>query len=254
MRSSPARLEAWLAGLHPWKERLLLLAAVTGFYLFYFPINRLLAGQEAHHPATWVDTALPLLPRWMFVYFAVFFTGFLPVLAVRSRGLFRRVAVAYLIVQVCAFSIFLLYPVSMHLRAEDAEVVNFVTWGMRLGYFWDTSASCLPSIHVTLATLSALCCWKSSRFWGITGVIVASGVAFSTLVVKQHYLADIVAGFALAALVWGLVVARYREPEGGTGAVPLPPGGPTWLLIPYALAVGTLYALYLADWRPWEAV
>ncbi len=232
----------------------MLLAAVTCFYVGYFPINRLLDGADAHHPTTWVDTALPLWPGWMFVYFAVFFSGFLPVLVVGQRGLFRRVAVAYLIVQVCAFSVFLLYPVSMHLRAEDTEVVNFVTWGLRIGYYWDTSASCFPSIHVTLATLSALCCWKSSWRWGAFGVLLALGVAFSTMVVKQHYLVDLLAGFGLAAVVWGLVVVRYREPEGGSGRVPLPPGGPVWLLIPYAMAVGTLFVLYVIDWRPWEAV
>jgi len=251
--SSPvARLEARLGALHPWHERLLLTMAVTSLYLCYFPINRLLAGQEANHPITWVDTALPLIPSWMFVYFAVFFTGFVPVLVVRSRGLFRRVALAYLIVQLCAFSVFLLYPVSMQLRAESTEVVDFVTWGLQLGYFWDTAASCLPSIHVTLASLSALCCWQSSRVWGATGFVLALGVALSAMLVKQHYLADLIAGFALASLVGGLVVTRYREPAGGSGTVPLPTGGPAWLLIPYALAVAALYRLYLLDWRPWE--
>jgi len=51
------------------------------------------------------DCAFPRLNQLSYWFF---FTAFVPVLVVRSRGLFRRVALAYLIVQLCAFSVFLL--------------------------------------------------------------------------------------------------------------------------------------------------
>lgn len=227
--------------LHPIAERLLLAGAVTAFYLLYFPISRGLDGAGGHHPVTWIDRALPVDARWMYVYFAVMISGFTPGLTVASRGLFRRVALAYLVAQASAFAVFLAWPVVMDQRAE-VPVTSFATWGLAVCYHIDPPGTCFPSIHVTLAVLAALCSWKADRVVGSVAVVIGVLIAFSTLMVKQHYLVDVLGGFVLASVTWALVVAPWRPaPE---ERMALPRWAPLTLLVVYGLAVLGLYVVY----------
>mgnify|MGYP002640865254 FL=1 len=240
-----------LERLPSWAERSLLLAVVTGFYLLYIPINRYSTQLEAYHPETFIDRAIPSTPGWMYVYAAVFITGFMPVLVVRPRSLFRRVAAAYALVQAVAFACFMLVPVHMQHRPLDMAVVDFPSWGQRLAYYLDTQAACLPSIHVTLAVLAALCTWKADRLAGAVGFVLAVLVATSTLMVKQHYLADVVAAAVVAGGAWVLVVMPWKPSREQRGPLHFPRWMPSLLLVPYGAVVLGLYLLYLAGWWPW---
>ncbi len=242
---------ARLDRLPTWLERCLLLALVTGFYLLYIPINRFSTQLEAYHPETFIDRAIPSTPGWMYVYAAVFISGFMPVLVVRPRSLFRRLAVAYTGVQVVAFACFLLVPVHMEHRPLDMAVVDFPSWGQRLAYYLDTQAACLPSIHVTLGVLAALCTWKADRLMGAVGMVIALLVATSTLMVKQHYLADVVVAAVLATAAWAALVLPWKPEADHQGPLHFPRWMPSLLLIPYAGVVAGLYLLYRLDWWPW---
>jgi membrane-associated phospholipid phosphatase len=230
-----------LQRLHPVAERLLLAGAVTAFYLLYFPISRGLDGAGGHHPATWVDDALPVDARWMYVYFMVMVSSFTPGLIVASRSLFRRVVLAYVIAQAIAFVVFLAWPVVMEQRPE-VPVTSFATWGLAVCYHLDPPGTCFPSIHVTLAVLAALCSWKADRVVGRVAVVIGVGIAFSTLMVKQHYLVDVLGGFVLASVIWAAVVAPWRPSPGEQAA--LPRWAPALLLAVYGLAVLALYVVY----------
>ena len=253
--SPPARwasaLGARLDRLPFWVERCLLLLAVTALYLLYIPLSRYTTQLEAYHPVTFIDHALPSVSGWMYVYAAVFITGFMPVLVVVPRDLFRRVAAAYALVQGVAFAFFLLLPVHMENRPLDMAVVDFPTWGQRLAYYLDTQAACLPSIHVTMAVLAALCTWKADRLMGAVGVVVAILVAISTLLVKQHYLVDVVVATALATAAWRLLVYPWKPAPEDRDRLHFPRWMPSLLLIPYGGVVGVLYLLYSLDWWPW---
>ena len=242
---------ARLDGLPYWVERGLLLAVVTGLYLLYIPINRYATQLHAFHPETFIDRAIPSTPGWMYVYAAVFITGFMPVLVIRPRTLFRRVAWAYAMVQSIAFAFFLLVPVHMEHRPLEMAVVDFPSWGQRLAYYLDTQAACLPSIHVTLGVLAALCTWKADRLMGVVGMVIAVLVATSTLMVKQHYFADVVVAAVLAAAAWAVLVVPWKPPPDHQGPLHFPRWMPSLLLIPYAGVVAGLYLLYLLDWWPW---
>jgi len=66
----------------------------------------------------------------------------------------------------------------------------------------DTGIICFPSFHVLLAILSciALCSIRALR---IPTIVVASGVAISTLTTGWHYIADVLGGLILAAFaIW----------------------------------------------------
>lgn len=233
-----------------WTERLLLLAAISAFFAGgYLPLSQAAARNPGPAPVTWVDGAIPLGPSWVFVYTAVLFTVYLPAVVVRDRYLFRRVVLAFAFAMSVAFATFALWPVAMPLRPQEVEVTSFATWGLRVYYWADAPGACLPSLHVALATLAALCCWKVDRPVGAVALVLAVAVGASTLFVKQHLLADVVTGFALGAVAWTLYVRPYR-----VAGIPRFHRG-------FALAVAASYlavllgamGLYRLGWEPWDS-
>jgi membrane-associated phospholipid phosphatase len=56
--------------------------------------------------------------------------------------------------------------------------------------------------------------WNRRRFW--LCLIPCAGIWFSTVYLRYHYFADILAGFAAAALALAIArLARRREERGG---------------------------------------
>jgi membrane-associated phospholipid phosphatase len=64
-------------------------------------------------------------------------------------------------------------------------------------YDSDVEHNCLPSLHVAQVYLAALSCNLVHRGVGKAALAWATLVALSTLFTKQHYVLDVVAGFAL---------------------------------------------------------
>ena len=232
-----------------WSERIGLLVLVVGIYLLYFPLAHFTSGLEAKSPVLAIDRATSLSPDWMYIYGYVFLASIQPLFVVDDDKLFRAIARAYICAELVAFAVFAAYPVHMLLRPESVAVSSFSTWGLNLAYWVDPPTNCLPSMHVTLSTLAALCCWRVDRLVSIIASCVAVLICASTMLVKQHLFADVVAGLALAVVCYALFVARAKLPG--------PPRGlPRWVstVVPgaYGVTVIVLYATYRAGWRPWE--
>jgi membrane-associated phospholipid phosphatase len=88
--------------------------------------------------------------------------------------------------------------IALHSGSKTAAVVGVVSF---------------PSFHVIWAVLSARALWPIRVLW-IVGVAMASLVVVSTVTTGWHYVVDVVAGFAMAALALGiarLVVERAAK-------------------------------------------
>ncbi|MBI3183251.1 MAG: phosphatase PAP2 family protein [Myxococcales bacterium] len=207
---------------------------------------------------TSLDAAIPLQPAWMFVYAAVYTSMLLPMFVVHDRGLFRRVGLAYLFALLTAYACFLVYPVTSNgfLRPplDGFDTSTFWGWGLALNYYCDPPMNCLPSIHLAIAFTAALSAWKVDRPTGAAALALAALVGVSTALVKQHYVADVFSGVALALVGWAIFLRPYGR------QVPTPPEvaraarrGLLHYAGLYALTVfGLLLTLHLLDFRPWE--
>ncbi len=251
MRQPAPSPGAWLRS-GAWLERGAWLAVAALIYSLYVPLSRHLQGAEPHIPVLPVDRLLPLMPGWMFVYFALLLTGFLPVIVIADRRLFRRTAMGYLALELSAYLIFWLYPTQMTLRPEGLASDSFVRWGLRVCYLLDVPTCCLPSLHVAVAALAALCCWRADRLVGGLALLLALAVGLSTLLVKQHYLLDVLTGFVLAVAIWAVLVAPLDLTDQPRRSLRFTRWAPAALLGLYVLAVLALYLLYRVGWRPWE--
>lgn len=225
-------------------ERVALCAAVLVFFAggYYAVALGVAPGRAQSLPASPLDLRIPFVPQAVYVYALAYTAVFFPVFVVGCPRLFRRTALAYVVTVSVALVVFSLIPVSSaELRPNPADLnaAAFAGWGVRLLYTLDPPTNALPSLHVALVWLAVLSAWKAWPAVGSAAAIVGLGITTSTTLVKQHYVLDVVAGAALAALVAALLL-RGRYPPG-----PLSWRGPAGFV---ALVAG-LYAAFYAAFR-----
>ncbi len=166
------------------------------YLIGYFAVNELSMGRKAATLSTPLDTAIPLVAGWVFIYSVAVPMCFTPAIFVRRIGQVRTAFVGFTVAMTLAVAVFLAYPVEM-LRPP-------VPWGqtgdwlLDFTYKLDRPYNCFPSLHVGLDVYAALCCWAVNRVAGGAIWVMAGLISLSTLFVKQHYLADVAGGFLLA--------------------------------------------------------
>ena len=176
--------------------------------LYLIIADRAKAG-PVHAPELALDRLLPLVPVWALVYGALYaFLIVLPVFVVQQEGLIRRAVWAYITVWTVAYVGFLLYP-TVAPRPDTVVGEGFAVWGLRSLYGADPPYNCFPSIHVAHSFVSALACYRVHRTLGVVALTCASLVAISTLLTKQHYVADLIAGILLALVAYGLFLRGH---------------------------------------------
>ena len=236
----------------PRAERALIVVGVTAVYSLYWPVNRWTSELPAHDLTTALDRATPLVPGWLYVYALLFVSSYLPILVIRDRHLFRRVAIAALGLEVCALSTFVLYPVRMTLRPELPAADSLTSWGMQLAYYLDEPVNCFPSLHVAAAALAAASVWKVDRVLSVAATVLMVLISASTMLVKQHYVADVVAAVLVVAFWYRVVIHPLDVSDRTTAELRMSRG---WLaVVPalYAALIVAVWVLYSAGWVPWE--
>jgi membrane-associated phospholipid phosphatase len=77
-------------------------------------------------------------------------------------------------------------------------------------YAADQPYNDFPSLHTSLSTIIAIHWWRLDRRIGIPAAIWTALIVASTVLVKQHYLADLAGGLLLAG-VTSLIVMRVTR-------------------------------------------
>jgi membrane-associated phospholipid phosphatase len=232
------------------RERALLVGAVALFHVGgYFAVARATDPARAGSLRTQLDELVPFLPESVFVYASVFAAAFLPVFVVRSRSLFRRVALAYGATIALSLACFVLVPVSsreLRASAEALDPSRFVEWGVLLIYRLDPATNLFPSLHLSIAVVAALSAWAVRPLYGAVSLLWVALVAVSVLTVKQHFAVDVLSGGALGAAAYVLFIrpgARHLEPDAAYGW-----RGPALFAGLVGLALACLYAAFRAGW------
>jgi membrane-associated phospholipid phosphatase len=168
---------------------------------------------RSSHLNTTLDDMIPFRPEWAVFYLYLFFwmtQATMVFFAIFSYKRGYALAWCLVLINLIADVIYLVFPVSTDIyRAQIAAhpmAGNRWADAMNAYYAKDPSFNCFPSLH---AAISVICFYAWYRFCkvkrnaltiviaGLT-CIVAIGTVLSTLFVKQHYIADEIAGIALA--------------------------------------------------------
>ncbi len=190
----------------------------------YFVIGRL----NLHRDHYW-DVALPFeeqipfVPQLIVAYALVYFVVLVGAMRIPLMQLayFRRAARWLALNFHIAFVIFLLFPVAaLHRPPIDPEAS---VWLALTGFYYDFDAptNLLPSLHVQMALMGGLLCWRHGGLTAAVGLLSALTVSVSVVLLKQHYVADIAAA---ALIVWG--TARYCGMDFRPGEWPDPAAVP----------------------------
>jgi membrane-associated phospholipid phosphatase len=219
--STSARFAHWLSdGSGQLRKRQFAVVLAIAYALFtstYIPINMFSVGRPSHTLFLPSEERLPFLPIFEYLYVLTYFIGALLIVTIRDYARFLRIARATGLSLLTAYATYLLFPV--YFERPHLEVDSLHTWLLSLEYL-DKPYNHFPSLHVTLSWLAVHASQVSHRsrmgLW-----ILATGLSVSTVFVKQHYIADVLAGFVLAWVAW-----RVSGP-GASKSSTLPTGAAT---------------------------
>jgi membrane-associated phospholipid phosphatase len=214
----------------------------------YFVVAAAIPAQRALTLSSSVDRLIPLVPAWAYVYGAIYSVAVVPLFIVRDARVLRRVALGFMAINLLAGLVFLAYPTRMERPAWiGAPAGSFTQWSMGLIYALDPPVNCFPSLHVANAFYVGSVARSFDRRVGRFMFALAFLIASSTLLVKQHYLLDVVSGALL-----GCGIARLAVPRAGWRADAELPAWHSWLWIPgfYFLYFAFAAMAYLAGWHP----
>lgn len=186
---------------------MVLLMALVPLYILvpaFFP------ARARYVPELALDRALPLIPSWALVYGALYlFLILLPLLVVRQDELIRRTVHACLVAWVTSYLFFFVVYPTVAPRPPVVTGYGFGMWGLQVLYGADPPYNCFPSLHVAHSFVSAMAAGRVHRRLGAIALGCASLVAVSTLLTKQHYVVDVVAGVALAVMAGTLFLRPF---------------------------------------------
>jgi membrane-associated phospholipid phosphatase len=205
-----SRFTRWVSDedgrLHGRPHALVLAAAYVVFTATYLPINLFSVGREARTLFLPGEERVPFLPIWEYFYVLSYFVGALLYVTVRDWTTLARLLRATGAALFVAYTTYLVFPVYFdrpHLEADSLH-----SWLLSIEYL-DKPYNNFPSLHVTLSWLAVFAS-QVSRSTRIALVLIAVAISVSTVFVKQHYIVDVVYGFALASLTWWLAASRVK--------------------------------------------
>lgn len=209
---SPSALRGWLLG-RPGQPGLVHRVAVglpyTAFLIGMYQLVGMLVRPGSGDLSTSLDHAIPFLPWTVWFYVPGYALCFLlPIAAINQWPYYFRTAAALAIASVPAWTVHALYPVA-YPRPLAPSGAGMDLFMLRWVYHFDPPHNTFPSLHVSLAVVMMIASWGWSRRLGWVVSALSLAMIVSVLTLKQHFIADVVGGFASAALAWALVLRGH---------------------------------------------
>lgn len=176
----------------------------------YMTINHFPLFEPRTLPVTALDRAVPFWPWTLWIYFGFIIGQIGLALAVRDRALFRHAVIAYGIAMGVTLLVHLFWPTYIE-RPNPEPDGTFHTWAYRVMLESDTPNSCFPSAHVCGPVVIFWAYWRDGRWLGGWFLAILPILTLSILTTKQHYVWDLLGGFAMGLL--GILVAQYWWPS-----------------------------------------
>ena len=171
---------------------------IFGVYQFYFWCQRHPVGATRQF-ATPLDDRIPFRPGWAWIYSFLYYPAILYLnWTVTSPRHFTHLATSFFVLLLGQMAFFVLLPVETPPRWRDLNRGSSLSERfLRFVRRFDAPSNCFPSMHVSVATLTA---FHASATLGPAAFCFPVLIAVSCVYTKQHYLVDLPAG---ALLGWG---------------------------------------------------
>lgn len=200
------------------------------FLLFYLLLNNFAYDWTGHlYPAgsgfrlnTVLDNAIPFVPQMVIFYLYLFYPLVILTMLFFAFVEYRKgYALGWSLVAIngIAILIYIVFPVSTYWYRQEllAQPIVDNVWATQVYKIFasDTSFNCFPSLHAAVSTICFFTWFqyakikpsKTTKAIAVGSLVIAAGVILSTLFIKQHYIADEIAGIALAWII-GTIMFR----------------------------------------------
>jgi len=184
--------------------------AILCFIIPYSLINQFSLSRVGYHLILPIDFMIPFVPSFAFFYLLTFvYVIIAPYVIIKDQKQFAALALSFVTTMAIGFVTFLLFPVKTVLRPENLAP-GFWNSLVKISYLADAPGfNNFPSLHVGISLLATLILFNHDKkhWWGW---IMFVGIALSTMLIKQHYFIDAVAGILLGIIGY-LVYLQLRR-------------------------------------------
>jgi membrane-associated phospholipid phosphatase len=173
---------------------------IFGVYQFYFWCQRHPVG-ATRQLGTGLDERIPFRPGWAWIYSFLYYPAILYLnWTVTSPRHFTHLATSFFLLLAGQMAFFVFFPVETPARwRELARGDSLSERFLRFVRRFDAPSNCFPSMHVSVATLTA---FHAQASLGPAVFLFPVLIALSCVYTKQHYLVDLPAGALLGAVAW----------------------------------------------------
>jgi membrane-associated phospholipid phosphatase len=196
--------DPWAAPVPRWRYLGVLAVQYALWLAAYLGVNAATAGRSAAQPFLPFEDRIPLIAAAYPVYASVYLEIVLPLWLARTRRAFVRTQLAVTLASLLAFAVFLAAPMPYPRPVLDTH--DAMHGLLALEWAVDGPRCTFPSLHVAIAMVMYLGLRNEAPRWRLPLLFVAIGVSISTVLVKQHFIADVVGGVVLAAIAWRLTL------------------------------------------------
>jgi membrane-associated phospholipid phosphatase len=189
------------------------LVAFVLFVTLYAFTNSLDWRVPTSLPPTWLDENIPLLPTTVWIYASYVLIFVSSYVIEKDIQQINRFVYASAATNIVSALIYLFWPTTFP-RPEltgDGLSVDLLAYIWRL----DSPVNCFPSLHVSSSILPALLLWRNHSRLRILYLFWALAISISTMTIKQHHSADVVAGALLAGCMYWLFFERASYAQSG---------------------------------------
>ncbi len=176
--------------------------------IVYFGTKMINGNMVARDLTTDFDRNTSLIPAFSIIYVGCYLFWAFNYVYISKIGrihFYKFVTTIYITYTVCAI-IYCIFPTTI-VRPE-VDVNSFSTFVLNYIYISDTPTNLFPSMHCMVSWLCFIGLRGINyvpRSFKVVSFVLAALVCISTLVVKQHYVVDLISGIALAEIGYFLV-------------------------------------------------
>jgi membrane-associated phospholipid phosphatase len=167
----------------------------------YFGVGNLSFHRSAELLRTRLDDAIPFWP-WTSWCYLPFYAGvfIIAIIGFRRRLLFNRSLTAVVLVMALGALGHIFIAAEYPRPVLRPPYPDISTAFMAFVHQIDPPGNVFPSLHVAHTSMLAFLLTRDRPRLGAVALVMATLLALSTLTTKQHFIADVMAGYALAAL------------------------------------------------------
>jgi membrane-associated phospholipid phosphatase len=194
-----------------WRDGLITVALGVFAVALSLPYDALNHGPNVLFLRTPIDDAIPVVGPFVVPYVTlrpVLYLSAVLFLLFRAR-VFRSAALAMSVTFLVSYAFYVF--LQSFIERPTLTGTDVFSSMIRDVYAGDQPYNDFPSLHASLSTLIAVHWWRAGRSVGFVAAIWAVLVVLSTVFVKQHYVADMVAGALLGGGV-SLFFLRWARP------------------------------------------